>query len=716
MAPSFSSTALPRGGTLVQTPIGFIQFGVPPETIKDTMTSESGVPQLFVLSDLLFDFKEGMTLAELEFPAYYHYFFKKQSMTVIATKSQIERVQGILESTLFGPKNLDLAQDFSSHSNWYPPLQKEMDYFRFNPVAGKSMEISDFVNFLAFDEQNQVHYQGLTITALGQNYFQLQSQANNEVFKVKVSLETSLHTAYISASQAIFDPPMFGVTVLGSGHGFAPDAKTSGFLLWLEKQGILVDPPVGIGKWLKKRGVDALQIHSILLTHCHADHDAGTLQICLQAGKIKLYTTPTIYAMFLQKAICLTDVPAEQLFDVVEFCPVFLDQKNHILGGEFVFQYTLHSIPTINFAVSYRGKSFVYSADTLNDPERIQKLYEEGILDQKRYEQLLDFPWESDLIFHEAGVPPLHTPVQILAKLPKQIKDKILLVHTGEPPVDSGLKLAQPGMEKTIRLNVSESRHQEAIEWLLALSRVDYLKSLSIQKAIEFLTNAQKQTFSPGEVLIQKGEKGDFCYFILEGKASILEGEVEEKSYGIGVCLGETALLLDIPRTATVVAKTTLVVLALTRDHFLSLIRGTEIPDFLTKVYQNRQKQSWRLFEQSGILASLEPYQKIHLQGLLEYVEENAGQILQEPNSVLRYAYFLEDGKIEIGNASQKKYELTRGEIFFDLTTPPQETLKTQTSIRGFRVEEREFQQFLKKAPGLLLSLSLIQKTRTDEK
>ena len=30
-------TILPRGGYLVDTPVGYIQFGSPPETIKDTM-------------------------------------------------------------------------------------------------------------------------------------------------------------------------------------------------------------------------------------------------------------------------------------------------------------------------------------------------------------------------------------------------------------------------------------------------------------------------------------------------------------------------------------------------------------------------------------------------------------------------------------------------------------------------------------------------------
>ena len=42
---------------------------------------------------------------------------------------------------------------------------------------------------------------------------------------------------------------------------------------------------------------------------------------------------------------------------------------------------------------------------------------------------------------HEAGVPPIHTPMKILAALPDDVKKKLYLVHTSESdiPKDSGL-------------------------------------------------------------------------------------------------------------------------------------------------------------------------------------------------------------------------------------------------------------------------------------
>jgi len=74
-------TILPRGGYLVQTPIGYIQFGAPPETIKDTMLLPESVPQIFVLGNQLFSWEKGISTAELEFPIYYNFLFKKTKNT-----------------------------------------------------------------------------------------------------------------------------------------------------------------------------------------------------------------------------------------------------------------------------------------------------------------------------------------------------------------------------------------------------------------------------------------------------------------------------------------------------------------------------------------------------------------------------------------------------------------------------------------------------------
>jgi hypothetical protein len=61
------------------------------------------------------------------------------------------------------------------------------------------------------------------------------------------------------------------------------------------------------------------------------------------------------------------------------------------------------------------------------------KLYEKGVLTKERYEFLVsDEKWNHTVVLHEAGVPPIHTPMKALASLSEEVKSRLLLVHVAE--------------------------------------------------------------------------------------------------------------------------------------------------------------------------------------------------------------------------------------------------------------------------------------------
>ena len=60
----------------------------------------------------------------------------------------------------------------------------------------------------------------------------------------------------------------------------------------------------------------------VILTHCHADHDAGTFQKILLEDRVTVVTTRTIMASFLRKYALVTGVPAEYLSRLFIFLPV----------------------------------------------------------------------------------------------------------------------------------------------------------------------------------------------------------------------------------------------------------------------------------------------------------------------------------------------------------------------------------------------------------
>ena len=77
-----------------------------------------------------------------------------------------------------------------------------------------------------------------------------------------------------------------------------------------------------------------------------------------------------------------------------------------------------------------------------------------------------------------------------------------------------------------------------------------------------------------GATLFRQGEHGDRFYLIDQGELEVLVDGAPPKVEGPGGSLGEIALLRDIPRTATVRARTDADLYALERDDFLGAVTG----------------------------------------------------------------------------------------------------------------------------------------------
>src|SRR4029078_6702315 len=154
----------------------------------------------------------------------------------------------------------------------------------------------------------------------------------------------------------------------------------------------LVAPPTDSTDYLHARGIAPKTIDGVILTHCHADHDAGTFQKLLEEAQINLYTTPHILGSFLRKYSALSGLSEDLLRRTVFFHPVRIGGPAHVRGGELWFKYTLHSIPTIGVDAFYGNRSISISGDTLYDPGRVTSMFDKGILDAARFEDLIGFP------------------------------------------------------------------------------------------------------------------------------------------------------------------------------------------------------------------------------------------------------------------------------------------------------------------------------------
>jgi CRP/FNR family cyclic AMP-dependent transcriptional regulator len=91
---------------------------------------------------------------------------------------------------------------------------------------------------------------------------------------------------------------------------------------------------------------------------------------------------------------------------------------------------------------------------------------------------------------------------------------------------------------------------------------------------------AEEVHFDAGRVIVRQGDPGDAVYALTKGEAEVWlmdaqKGPVLLRTMGSGHLFGETAVLYQGPRSATIKAKTDVTALKLSGEEFLGLLGST---------------------------------------------------------------------------------------------------------------------------------------------
>jgi ribonuclease BN (tRNA processing enzyme) len=231
------------------------------------------------------------------------------------------------------------------------------------------------------------------------------------------------------------------VLVLGVGDAFAFAGFPSGLLVDAPGGWLMIDCPDMVHRALREAvslvewPVTARNVHDVLITHLHGDHANGLEAFGFKryAERLadptipvpRLHTHPRAAERVWEKLAPAMDAPLTpggqpatlaDFFDLGSFTP---GEPAQIAGLTIESRWTHHPIPTTALRITDGRSTLALSSDTTFDPELIEWLS------------------EAEVIIHESNSSPIHTPVEKLNDLPRQLRRRMRLTHL-EPGFDVG--------------------------------------------------------------------------------------------------------------------------------------------------------------------------------------------------------------------------------------------------------------------------------------
>ena len=118
------------------------------------------------------------------------------------------------------------------------------------------------------------------------------------------------------------------------------------------------------------------------------------------------------------------------------------------------------------------------------------------------------------------------------------------------------------------------------------LKRIPLFANIDTSKLKLLAFTSERVRFPAGQVLCRQGEIGRAAFIIIDGEADVIvdaeTGPLTVASVGRNDFVGEIAILCDVPRTATVQARSDVTALVIAKDQFFRMI--TEFPQMAIEI------------------------------------------------------------------------------------------------------------------------------------
>jgi small-conductance mechanosensitive channel len=137
------------------------------------------------------------------------------------------------------------------------------------------------------------------------------------------------------------------------------------------------------------------------------------------------------------------------------------------------------------------------------------------------------------------------------------------------------------------------------------LREVTYFQNLTDLELRQLIEVGYRKRLMPFDILFEEGDPGDTFYIILSGKVEVYVAKINKHltTLNAGKFLGELALMLGIPRTATVRAVEETILFAINKQGFEKILQGH--PELYEVIVQELSKHQEELSERQKQLREM---------------------------------------------------------------------------------------------------------------
>lgn len=135
---------------------------------------------------------------------------------------------------------------------------------------------------------------------------------------------------------------------------------------------------------------------------------------------------------------------------------------------------------------------------------------------------------------------------------------------------------------KKFDLKIEKKKMISFFNQIYHLKKIQIFHDASDTRMIEICMMMKKEKFDSQEVIFQEGDTGDKLFLIKKGKVDVYKDTKFIRQLSEGNCFGELSLLVNEPRSATIIAATDVTTFTLTKDNFNSCV-DKDMLDYLSK-------------------------------------------------------------------------------------------------------------------------------------